>query len=314
VRYAFFTQFGMGCGPLLAAVAQFFIPASAPSQIAIQHVSVVSMGAQFIAAVIMIVMYPNISSCGDQMALQDGGRDGEQTTAADPHAWTKKRMVLTCVFILTIQSYTSSGLESLTSLALEKNYGWPVIDVGLCVASTYLLAIPVVIAFVYVKDNVAVVSWAFGICLAQFLATFFLYPLPFLKSGWFLVLSDSIVFPLMTVGTGLFIGQIDMFKFPDGTLFSVNNRVLLSGIMTNGIARSCGPIMARFLFSQSGLLGYACQQSTCIILCLLGFLSMYSTFGNPDAFSSQSTTAKITEAVKSRKKLLEGLRSDDTCN
>jgi hypothetical protein len=292
VRYAFFTQFGMGVGPLAAAIAQLFIPAGAPAQVGVQHVCVVSMGAQLISVVCMTLLYPDISGCSDMVALQDGGRDGETEAPPDPHSWTKKRIVCTCVFVISMQSFISSGLESLTSIALEKNYHWSVTDVGLCVAGTYLLAIPVILVFVYVKDSWPPVNWAFLICVVQFLATFFLYPLWFLQSGWFLILSDSIVFPLMTVGTGIFIGQMDMFKFPEGSIFNVNNRTLFSGLLTNGVARMVGPIMARFLFASSGMLGYATQQSTCIALCFCAFVTMYSSFGNPNLGGTEEKAGK----------------------
>jgi hypothetical protein len=286
VRYQFFTMLGMGLGPACAALARLGTASLPYAQIiGIQHVGIVGTGTQLISLFCIFMLLPNISKCADQLAMQDGG--GDRVTAEDPppdpDSWQKKRLVLTTLVLLSVRSFIAAGLESTTSLALELRYKWPKFYVGTTVSGSYLLTIPLVLAFSYVKDASTPATLAIVLLLVQWLATFLLYPFSFFDSGWCLFASDCFVFPLMALGDGMFIGRMDMLKFPEGTLFETNTRILIQGVVTNGVARLLGPITARLVYSEGGLLGYAIQQTVCLAACFGLFLTIYKTFAQGES-------------------------------
>jgi len=241
------------------------------------------------------MLLPNISNCDDQLAIQDGGEDKviSENPPPDPASWQNKRLVLTTLVLLSVRSFVAAGLESTTTLALELRYHWPKLYVGMSVAGSYLLTIPLVLAFSLVKEASTPATIAIVLLLVQWLATFLLYPFSFFDSGWCLVVSDCFVFPLMALGDGMFIGRMDMLKFPEGSLFETNTRILIQGVLTNGCARLLGPIMARLVYSKGGLMGYAIQQTVCLAVCFIIFMTIYRTFGRNDSAKRKEWPDKV---------------------
>lgn len=87
----------------------------------------------------------------------------------------------------------------------------------------------------------------------------------------------------MSLNSGLLIGNMDMYKFPDGTFCSVDSRMLLSGVFSNGVGRLSGPIVARFLYQTQGQNGYCIQQIGVLCFGLLLFMTIFSRFGQCEA-------------------------------
>jgi len=308
VNFQFSISLGMGLGPFLSALASLDSrEQNGPNgnSILLQHVGVLGVGLQLMALVIILQLLPDVAECADQVALQDGGQDcGKQTQQATKNTklgaedvvekdkveqteadatvfWQKREIVIVCLVSLVLNSYTAAALESLTSLVLRVSFGWQTLKIGIAVALTFLMTVPLRLGSKYFTPQS--MHWKRVVCLSfhliLLLGGLFVFLSSVFDSMPLLLLSDALIFPSIVMITGMMVGQMDMFRFPDTSWFNVNTRTLISGLLTNSFARSLGPIAATSIFQRSGQLGYALQQGFCILLMIGLFLRIYNMFG-----------------------------------
>lgn len=295
VRYTFVNNIALGTGPLAAAVALFGKSPGAPQQIGFQHVGIVALGYDIIS-LLCLRLFPDISKEPDRLQLQrDAKGDTSRSIAKmddDSHSprkqelsmLTKKRIVITSLLLVVLNSYVAPGLEAATSVILQTRFWWSTRSIGFGLSASGLCAIPINCAYFYAKELLTPRMWVMAIMVVGICSSFFCFQMRCFDSGWWILATGAILLPTMSLNSGLLIGNMDMYKFPDGTFCSVDSRMLLSGVFSNGVGRLSGPIVARFLYQTQGQNGYCIQQIGVLCFGLLLFITIFSRFGQSEAF------------------------------
>jgi hypothetical protein len=278
---------GGGCGPLLCAFAHFALGGVVQPFL---ETSVVMLPIQlFILIAVRVCME---MPTADTSAIMPHQISNVLQQGANGH-----RVAFICVALafVGVRGFIVSGVEAGTSMILETEFGWSVVNVGLAIGITYLMCIPLKAVHAYVGRRGLLTEWEMfralmaltflgAFCFQEFLCKY--APCPFI-----ILVGDALVFPCFYFASGLIDGIL-MRQVSNEGFFRQETVILMKVLMVDGIGRTFGPPLARStMFDHGHYYGrdlYASMQAFCIFA---AYLVMESTWFASRSHLYQTVTA-----------------------
>lgn len=247
----------------------------------------------------------------DSIGLSDHGDDDapkSQKTETSPlmkgtmeEGLTARHQVVLFGALYGIErAFIISALESATAFILETEFGYSTKNSGLAVGGTFIIALPVMLLFrpqVFerskksgdVKNGGSVADMSFmktctGICCASSI-------LLFSPTSYTLLVACAIIFSSSYLASSMADGLALAHTAP-GTLFSIENYVLVDQVAQNTVARLLGPMAARsFIQHHGGRPAYAAAQ---LVISFIGVLVCHMLHHAESITRQQRNKAKPT--------------------
>lgn len=240
VNFSFARMLGSGCGPILCAIAHFMLDGVVQPFL---ETPVTMMPIQlFLLTIILVCMKMPTVDIETVMAQQ---RDAGLQEERHGH-----RVAFICVGLtfVAIRGFIVSGVEAGSSMILDIEYLWSIVQVGFAIGITYLVCIPLMAVHTFVKNRQLLTEWGIfrglmiltavgAVCFQPFLCSF--APCPFI-----ILVGDALVFPCFyfasEIVTAIYMRQV----FTKG-VFGRETVILLRYFFVDGIGRTIGPPLAR---------------------------------------------------------------------
>jgi hypothetical protein len=212
-----------------------------------------------------------------EKAADDGARLG---FIEEPDFAHRRVGIVTCAMIIGLRGVIVSGLEAATAMILERDYGISKNMVGLAIGLTFLVSVPARLMFGISKDWFTIREWIRLTMCLSFLGSIFLFRAVerFVSReastpAILLLAADSLLYCSIYQVSGLVEGVMTTFALPSGSIFTVDNVIVLKILCLDCIGRLLGPPFARMQVEaggpENGQDGYAWQQLSMTLMATL---------------------------------------------
>jgi len=247
VSFSFARMLGSGCGPILCAIAHFMLEGVVQPFL---ETPVTMMPIQFfLLMTILICMKMPMVDIEAVIAQQNGAGLREERHG--------HRVAFICVGLMfvAVRGFIVSGVEAGSSMILDIEYLWSIVQVGLAIGITYLVCLPLMAVQTFVKNRQLLTEWGIfrglmiltavgAVCFQPFLCSF--APCPFI-----ILIGDALVFPCFYFASEIVSGIYMRQVFTKG-VFGRETVILLRYFFVDGIGRTIGPPLARSTLIDEG--------------------------------------------------------------
>lgn len=181
-----------------------------------------------------------------------------------------------------MRAFVVSALEAATSMLLEDTYQWSAAAIGVSVAASLLIAIPIRGVFLMTRDLMLPTTWIRVTVVVALLGSVLMMPRfsPGLPGSTLasvsLLVADSICFSCFYLGDSVSLGLMQQHCTAH-TFLDLNNVSFVSLLLMNGVGRFLGPWLARVWVESSGQQRYAISQLfNCVV-----YLIIFELIANP---------------------------------
>jgi hypothetical protein len=314
--YALFIVCGMGFGPPFATIEngvfRFICGYMPPIGRGAEYQGMVECVLFLSIAAFAFPSSKDIHSRSTQKENSDNAKTERQDNST-PHPHRVSMAV--CAIIKTIRDFTIASLEAATAMILEENFGLPERSVGLLLGTTFLLTVPLKLAFDRGEGagtKVTQLRWLMASCLLGCLLLRkdvgrLLFPDSVPGRVAVVLIADMLLFPSMFLIGAVVEGVGFRLAGPEGTLYSTNN-FNLAVVAATGLGRSLGPPLARTLLSSSGGQTLYSWQQLAASLFALGLLEfavvkeLHAVDDEPEIPSSVGGRKKSNPESETRRK------------
>jgi hypothetical protein len=265
--YSLFIVCGLGFGPPVATIENGVFRSICGSK------PPIGRGAEY-QGMVWCVLFLSIAAFSFPSSQDIHSRSPEQeekdqasriTSARTPHPHRVAMAV--CAIIKTIRDFAIASLEAATAMILEENFGLSERNVGLLLGITFLLTVPLKLAFDRLQAGkkatqlrLLMALCVLGCLLLREDVGRLLSPESMHGRVAVVILADMLLFPAMFLTGAVIEGVGFRLASPEGTFYSTNN-FNIAIIAATGLGRSFGPPLARTLLSSSrGQTLYSWQQ------------------------------------------------------
>eukprot|EP00747_Dinoflagellata_sp_TGD_P166127 gnl/TRDRNA2_/TRDRNA2_188425_c0_seq1.p1 gnl/TRDRNA2_/TRDRNA2_188425_c0~~gnl/TRDRNA2_/TRDRNA2_188425_c0_seq1.p1 ORF type:complete len:611 (-),score=75.64 gnl/TRDRNA2_/TRDRNA2_188425_c0_seq1:182-2014(-) len=295
---------GMGTGPLMAAVVEALDPCGGFVPVGIAQV-VMACTALFLVGLYYPtqVERPNIvideASCQLFRETTKNRLLERQITIslAVDHMRTERISVISGAFLITtIRAFVISGLEVAVALVLEKEDHWSREMVGVSLGAGFLFCIAVMLLHNGCREFLSTSHWIILYNLTGALASLLVSKracnaLAYVgvhSCGGLLLVSSSLLYPMIFMGDILCLGLMQQHLFPTGSWLDVSHALLWQEILCC-VGKWLGPWVARWLCDRGMQDIYA--LSLCV--CSLASLFIFVIAVRPSLVDVEATDSKM---------------------
>lgn len=260
-KAVFNVTLGIGLGPLVAsAIRQMYSTLSGTSQGEIEAVMALPVVVSMIG-LLAVFFVPSAPDFMDVAAVEEsvGMADSVTPFVEKPDFSARRVGIISCAFIVGIRAAICAGLEAATAMILERDYVWSRSSVGIAIGLSFMVSVPGRVIFMYMKDRVSIVEQIRLNMGASFIASIFLFKtvgsaltMGTTGSPEWLLAAGSVLYCAIYQVSGLVEGIMTTFALPRGSLFTVDNVILLKLIFLDSIGRTFGPPLARMQVEAGG--------------------------------------------------------------
>jgi len=237
-----------------------------------------------------------------QQSSQDRGErqaldNHDDTTVAAATKTERQWIWIHAAFINLERAFIVSALEATTAMILEMKFTFDTSSIGCILCATFMAGLPFCLALHLVRHQYTAQLLLALPCVSGFGSVFLFkavgatfFPLPL--QVFAVLLADSIIFPTAYLLSGVVNGLVAEYALP-GTLYSLENYVVVDAILQNTVGRCFGPPLARSLFQASGRDMYASVQLGIGVLSAAGAFSISRGLSKVQAKKQIFTTEQI---------------------
>lgn len=278
-RVFFTNSLGVGGGPLLAAASHVISGVPSWSASAFHIVPLCQLILALGAMVAMLGLFPDLSSMSaasvDQRLAAPAAAAAVSAAATQQDVGRHKKAIYSCIAVYAIRCFVCGGLETGSSLLMERDGHMTHTQTGLLCSVSFLTIIPLKLAQTrLMKDQLSNDLQFRMFALSAIFGCFLLFQG---VCAWFgsvaLVVSASIVFPFMYLCDSMTFGFAIRQAAPSGEFLDANQVSILCLLFGSGVGRVFGPWFARWQlesFLDDGQNSYAlCQLFFCGLILLL---------------------------------------------
>lgn len=269
----FMSTLGIACGPLLSTA----VHATGCTNTAPRDLGLVQF-VMILGSLLMVsVLYPNQDAVEDHMP-----EEAEPDIHLQGDGLRKGCFIGACLAMCTMRAFVVSALEAATSMLLEDTYQWSAAAIGVSVAASLLIAIPIRGVFLMTRDLMLPTTWIRVTVVVALLGSVLMMPRfsPGLPGSTLasvsLLVADSICFSCFYLGDSVSLGLMQQHCTAH-TFLDLNNVSFVSLLLMNGVGRFLGPWLARVWVESSGQQRYAISQLfNCVV-----YLIIFELIANP---------------------------------
>jgi MFS family permease len=313
--YALFVVCGLGFGPALATGENVLFGALCNST------PPIGRGAEYqgmVESVLFLIVaatsFPSrmdllsrspeaLKNEAQETSVETKNKDTGDYPKMHPHA----RSMTICAVVKTIRDFAVASLEAATAMILEEMFGLSEMTVGLLIGFTFLLTVPLKLAFDNVSHaarkatqiRILMFFCVLGsLLLREDVGRFFAPESKYGQVG-VILFADMLLFPSLFLTGAVIEGVGFRMASPEGTFFSTNN-FSMATIVATGVGRSLGPPLGRaVLATPSGQTQYSYQQLMASVLALtLVELTLIDELRHFEAAPPQATPLQEKEVTE----------------
>jgi len=272
VRLVFAVMLGIGLGPVASSAVGLLCPSRSFEAVGLCAPALIL--SQVAGALSLQSLRPE-----RDLLLEEEERQARQCVFTPSEVGRRQRIGAFCLLFACVRGACVSGLEAATVVLLELDFGWQRRCTGLAVGVAFLSVIPARMTVTHFCDRLSSTQWISRMVLVSLVgACGTLHYLAFARdmlgqhlhaqlSSIALLAGDAILFSSFFLSDALSQGLIMQHLLPRD--LSVLNATFANLILTglqDGVGRSVGPPLARFLVGVGGQNLYAALQIACALL------------------------------------------------
>lgn len=277
VRFVFAIMLGIGLGPVISSAVTYSYVASGGSGQSFEAVGLV--GVALILGQVGGALSLQPLRYERDFLLEEEEAAMRQLVFTPTEVSRRQRIGAFCLFFACVRGACISGLEAATVVMLELDFGWQRRYTGLAVGIAFLSVIPARMSMMHFYERLPTTQWIGQMVLVSLLgACGTVHYLGFAQgmlgqrlhaqlSSVALLAADSILFSSFFLSDALSQGLIMQHLLPRelSVLNATFANLILTGLQ-DGVGRSVGPPLARYLVSVGGQNLYAALQILCSLL------------------------------------------------